>query len=72
MNTELMKSILQEMANKPDGRYLVDPVLLRTPEGREINHQLELLADAGLAERVEQSTVRITFAGYKFLEDEAP
>ena len=64
---DLMVTLLEDMADKPDGQLLLVKHLGMSEREREQHHNAELLGDAGLATWKSDSTVRITNDGYDFL-----
>ena len=69
---ELMRDLLEEMANEIDGEILVPR--MEGDEARRRHHHADLLADCGHAEWItldsggDPSMLRITNAGYDFLQ----
>ena len=64
-----MKDILREMAQTSNGqRIVVRPLGMSDTAQHEV-HQVELLFDLGLVTPVSEGVVRITAAGYDFLEE---
>ena len=69
---KLMDKILREAQNSPDGTFmkLVDSMMI--DDASAVNHQIDLLCDDGLMVKVSKHVVRITDAGYDFLEGRPP
>ena len=63
----MIVSILREMAKSPAGEMILRRTLGMPEEQRVHIHHVELLLDAGFAAEKSASMVRITNAGYDFL-----
>lgn len=59
--------ILKEMAESKDGRRIHIQTMGMNDDEQHEYHQIELLLDAGHAERVSDHLVRITMDGYNFI-----
>lgn len=65
---ELKLALLQEMAARPSGEIIDVLTYGPTKEEQQRRHHLNLLVDVGHAQRMGRDIVRITDAGYTFID----
>ena len=65
---ELLRSLLREMDDQPNGRILIIAMYGMSEQDQRRRLHVELLCDAGLAEHNPPSSYRITNKGFDFIE----